>query len=204
MRGSFNRRTATKVVNGSTRSKNRITPTSHRGYVIDRQQPGVGFRHVLSKRDLLAFFDIIPDWSSLSHRLERVVLCTGDEGTDGYHEFYHREGTGAIYLHAWREDLWTDLPVDYFEAHRTHFEKLGVAFDRDEECYTCRFSEAQARAFVLLHIFMHELGHHHDHTHKKHRRTSRGEDYAERFANRYFDQLFPAYVEVFGNPAEGS
>src|SRR5262245_8650110 len=129
MHRSFNRRTATKVVNGTTRSKNRVTPTTHRGYVIDRKQPGTGFRHVVSKRDLLAFFDLIPDWPSLSHRLERVVLARGNEDDDGYHIFYHREGTGAIFLHAWPEDLWKELPVDYFEAHRTYFEKLGVSFE---------------------------------------------------------------------------
>ena len=201
MRASFNRRTATKVVNGATRNKNRVTPTTHRGYVIDRQQPGAGYRHVVSKRDLQAFFDLIPDWPSLSHRLERVVLTPGEEDADGYHEFYHREGTGAVFLHAWPEDLWTELPAKYFEAHRAHFERLGVSFDPGDNIYTCRFSEDQARAFVLLHVFMHELGHHWDHTHKRHRRTSRGEDYAEAFANRYFDELFPAYVRVFGNPA---
>jgi len=200
MHASFNRRTATKVVNGSTRSKNRVTPTTHRGYVIDRRQPGPGYRHVVSKRDLLSFFEIIPDWPSLSHRLERVVLSPGDENADGCHEFYHREKTGAIYLHAWPEDLWRQLPASYFEAHQTHFERLRVSFDPGEEFYTCRFNEAQARAFALLHVFMHELGHHWDHTQKKHRRSSRGEDYAERFANRYFDELFPAYVRVFGQP----
>jgi hypothetical protein len=206
MRGSFNRRTATKVINGSTRGKNRITPTSHRGYVIDRRQPGKGYRHVVSKRDLQSFFDIIPEWESLSHRLERVVLSAGSDDSDGYHDFYHREETGAIFLHAWAEELWKELPLEYVETHQEIFQRLGVSFDPDpkREVAMCRFTEPQARAYVLLHVFMHELGHHWDHTHKKHRRTSRGEDFAEQFSNQYFDLLYPAYVRAFGDPTIGS
>jgi len=59
MRVSFNRRTATKVVDGQTRGKNRRVPTTHRGYVIDRQSPGKGYRHVVTKRDLQDFLDTV-------------------------------------------------------------------------------------------------------------------------------------------------
>src|SRR4051794_22352039 len=98
---SSNRRTATKVVDGQTRRKNRHVPTAHQGYVIDRESPGKGYRHVLTKRDLQSFLDLVPDWPALSHRLERIVLAVGSSSDDGYHEFYHREETGAIFLHAW-------------------------------------------------------------------------------------------------------
>ena len=74
------------------------------------------------------------------------------------------------------------------------------SYDRSEEWVTCRFTEAQARAFMLLHIFMHELGHHFDHIHQKHLGSSKGEDYAERFATSRFEQLLPIYIRVFGNP----
>ena len=117
------------------------------------------------------------------------------------YQFFHREETGAIYLSAWREDLWVDLDAPYFDYHERIFEKLGVSHDRGDDCVTCRFTEAQARAFMLLHIFMHELGHHYDRSNQKHFGSSKGEDYAERFANSRFDQLFPAYVRVFGHPA---
>ena len=202
MCASYNRRTATKIVDGETRRKNRHVPTTHRGYVIDRESPGKGYRHVLSKRDLQAFLDLIPDWSNLSHRLERIVLAVGSIH-DGYHEFYHREETGAIFLHAWDEDLWAQLPRTYFEEHRHLFQRFGVSCDLRDDHVVCRFTEQQARAFVLLHVFMHELGHHWDRTHQKHRHSKRGEDYAERFADRYLEQLFPAYVRIFGHPANG-
>jgi hypothetical protein len=203
MRTSYSRRTATKVVDGRTRPKNRRIPTAHRGYVIDREAPGEGYRHVLTKRDLQAFLDLIPDWSALSHRLERIVLGRGSID-DGCHVFYYREETGAIFLNAWDENLWMDLSAPYFEAHRELFQRLGVSCDPDDYPIACRFTEQQARAFLLLHVFMHELGHHWDRTHQKHRDSKRGEDFAERFANRHFEQLFPAYVRVFGDPATGT
>lgn len=199
--GTFNRRTATRVKDGRVQRKNRHRPTAHEGYVLDRESPGRGFRHVVTKRDVQAFIDLIPDWERFSERLERIVLASPSEGTDGHYEFFHREETGAIYLHAWQEDLWTELRVYYFNYHKDIFDRLGVSFERKEDCVTCRFTEAQARAFMLLHIFMHELGHHYDRIHQKHLSSSKGEDYAERFATSRFDLLFPGYVRVFGHPS---
>jgi len=197
----FNRRTATKVKDGRVQRKNRHRPTGHDGYVLHRESPGRGFHHVVSKRDVQAFIDIILDWDRLSERLERIVLAARSDACDGAHEFYHREETGAIFLSAWRDDLWTELTVPYFDSHEQIFETFGVSYDRQKDCVTCRFTEAQARAFMLLHIFMHELGHHYDRIHQKHRDSSKGEDYAERFATSRFEQLFPAYVRAFGHPS---
>ena len=89
----------------------------------------------------------------------------------------------------------------YFDAHADIFGRLGVSNEGKENGVMCRFTEEQARAYVLLHFFMHELGHHHDGMNQKHRDGTKGEDYAERFANSRFDQLFQAYVRVFGHPA---
>jgi hypothetical protein len=203
MPAAFNRRTATKVKDGRVQRKNRHRPTGHDGYVLDRESPGRGFRHVVSKRDVQAFIDIIPEWHRLSERLERIVLASPSDGCDGLYQFYHREETGAIFLHAWRDDLWTDLSTTYFDSHQHIFERFGVSYDRMKDHVTCRFTEAQARAFMLVHVFMHELGHHYDRIHQKHIGSSKGEHYAERFANSRFDQLFPVYVRVFGCPGSG-
>jgi len=203
MNATFNSRTATRVKDGRVQRKNRHRPTGHDGYVLDRESPGRGFRHVVTKRDVQAFIDIVPEWDRFSERLERIVLAAPADDCDGAYEFFHREETGAIYLHAWREDLWTNLTVSYFDYHQHIFDRFCVSFDRQEDCVTCRFTEAQARAFMLLHIFMHELGHHYHRTNQKHLGSNKGEDYAERFATSRFQQLFPAYVRVFGHPGRG-
>jgi hypothetical protein len=200
----FNRRTATRVKDGRVQRKNRHRPTGHEGCILDRESPGRGFRHVVTKRDLQAFIDIVPDWQRFSERLERIVLASHSDGCDGAYEFYHREETGTIFLHAWNEDLWVDLTAPYFNTHHEIFERLCVSYDQLEGRVACRFTEAQARAFMLLHIFMHELGHHYDRIHQKHLGSSKGEDYAERFATSRFEQLFPAYVRVFGHPGRAT
>ena len=169
MQRSVNSRTATRIKNGRVQPKNRNRPTGHEGYVIDRQSPGRGCRHVVTKKDLLALIDLIPEWPRYSVRLERIVLAPRDESADGYHAFYHEEETGAIYLNAWPEDLWVTLVPIYFEAHKEILDKLGVTTTPSENGTTCHFTEAQARAFTLLHVFMHELGHHFDRIHQKHR-----------------------------------
>jgi hypothetical protein len=117
---------------------------------------------VVSKRDVQTFIEAIPDFHRLCQRLERIVLACRNSADDGVYEFYHREETGAIFLNAWPEDLWIDLNTWYFETHKETFLRLGVSHDRAEKTVLCRFTEAQARAFTLLHVFMHELGHHYD------------------------------------------
>lgn len=204
MRTSFNRRTATKVKDGRVQRKNRHRPTGLLGYVLHRESPGRGFRHVVSKRDIQTFIDVIPDSHRLCERLERIVLACPSSEEDGAYEFYHREETGAIFLNAWPDDLWIELRAAYFDAHEQIFTRLGISFDRAEKTVFCRFTEAQARAFSLLHVFVHELGHHHDRLHQKHRHSTRGEDYAERFATNRFEQLYPAYVRAFGDPKRGA
>ncbi len=200
MHPTFNRRTATKVKDGRVQRKNRQRPTGHDGHVLDRESPGRGFRHVVTKRDVQTFIDLVPDWHRLSERLERIVLASGSED-DGLYLFYNREETGAIFLHAWADDLWREIATPYFDAHQEIFERLGVSFVRGEDSVMCRFTEAQARAFMLLHVFMHELGHHQDRIHQKHFGSTKGEEYAERFATHRFNQLFPTYVRIFGHPS---
>ncbi|HUS34166.1 MAG TPA: hypothetical protein VM680_02320 [Verrucomicrobiae bacterium] len=201
MRGSFNRRTATKVKDGRVQRKNRRPFTTHQQLVIDRESPGRLRRHVVTKRDILAFIDLIPDWERLSVRLERIVLTSDDSGLDGYHDFYHREETGGIFLNAWDEELWASVSEKDFLDHEQVFLRLGVAYDRRKGEVLCQFTEAQARAFTLLHVFMHELGHHFDRVNQKHRDGWRGEEYAERFALERFDGMYSEYVRVFGDPA---
>lgn len=204
MKTAFTSRTATRIKDGRVQPKNRNRPTGHDGCVIDRRSPGRGCRHVVTKSDLQAFIGIIPEWPRFSERLERIVLAARDESADGFHEFYHQDETGAITLNAWSDDLWIELTPAYFADHKSLFGQLGVTVSPGKLGTICHFTEAQARAFMLLHVFMHELGHHFDRIHQKHRRTTKGEDYAEQFANSRFEVLFPRYISVFGDPSNGA
>ena len=197
----FHRRTATKVRNGKVQHKNRHQLTATLKLTISRQSPRPGFRHVLAKKDVQEFIDLIPDWPKLSDSLEGVVLSGGDEGADGSYQSFHHERTGLIHLEAWPEDLWIYLLEDYFRNHIAIFERLGVSHDFDEKWVFCRFTSAQAKAFMLLHVFLHELGHHVDRTTTRSRREpKRGEDFAEQFAMKRFDAMFQAYCRRFGKP----
>ncbi len=200
MRTAFTSRTATKVKNGRVQPKNRNRPTSHSGCVIDRESPGRGFQHVVTKADVQAFLDIIPEWNRYSERLERIVLAAPARNCDGMYEFFHREESGVIYLHAWAQDLWVEMVPSYFQAHRHIFDLLGIRYDAGAEQACCYFSRAQARAYTLLHVFLHELGHHFDRIHQKHLGATKGEDYAEHFANSRLEMLMPRYVQIFGTP----
>jgi hypothetical protein len=147
MRASFNRRTATKVKDGRVQRKNRHRPTGHDGYVLHRESPGRGFRHVVTKRDVQAFIDIIPEWHRFAERLEHIVLVTGNHDWYGLYRFYHREETGAIFLHAWADDLWMEIDTPWFEDHATIFESCGEGIR-----YVPLHGSAGSRFHALAHL----------------------------------------------------
>ena len=70
--------------------------------------------------------------------------------------------------------------------------------DAIENGYLCKFTEAQARAYQLLHILLHELGHHDRITTKSQKRASRGEPYAEAYALTYEAKIWDVYQRRFG------
>lgn len=196
------RKVTPKVKDGVVQKKQRRQLTATLGYASVRQPPGKGFRHILGQRDIRDFTDIIPDWNDLAVGLESIVLSAGVGGRDGYYHVYAREKTGSIEIHAWEVDLWTSYSVKHFEAHRFVFDRIGVAYDRlDEEWVECRYTESQARAYLLLHVFLHELGHHLDRMQTKQRAAGRrGEELAERYALESFEKIWPRYVAIFGDP----
>lgn len=195
------RKVAPRVKDGLVQKKDRHQFTASLGYVLYRESPNRGHRHVVSKRDLRQFTDLIPDWSTLSHGLEAIRLSSGDDGTDGFYRFYNRENTGTIALSALPSDLWVNLNEQYFGEHRHIFDRIGVSYDKSEDGWICRFTASKAKAFMLLHVFVHELGHHVDRMSTKNKRsTPKGEDFAERFANDMLEELWPRYVQIFGKP----
>lgn len=193
------RKSAPEVKGGQVQKKNNwaLTPNyySHaqRELVIDRKRPGAGYRHLLKKRDILDFIAILPDWADLSVGLNGIVLAPGEYSLCGWHE------PGVVHICAWEEDLWIDYRWDFYEDHKALFDRLGVPAEPIKNGYLCKFTEATARAYQLLHILLHELGHHHDRmTTKSQVKASRGESYAEKYALRHEAQIWSRYLEQFG------
>ncbi|MBI3849266.1 MAG: hypothetical protein HY298_03090 [Verrucomicrobia bacterium] len=192
------RKTTPKVRDGRVQKKNRtqLSGDYYLGnlteFVVDRQRPGEGYRHVLMKRDVEAFISILPDWNELSVGLHAIVLSPGESNLMGWHR------PGVVGICAWERDLWIDCNDSFFKEHEDIITRLGVPSEQKGNIFLCKFSEASARAFQLLHILLHELGHHHDRmTTKSKIQSSRGESFAEMYARRYGDQIFGRYTEMF-------
>ena len=184
-RPNYRRKTTPKVKSGKVQKKDRHQYTAQYGYFIDRQSPFKGCRHVVSKREVKQFIDIIPNWNQLCKGIELILLSSGAQTYDGLYEYFYREKTGIIELAAWEKDLWKTVCDDYFVEHRHVFDLLGVAYERHKKGWECRFTDEQARAFMLLHVFVHELGHHLDRLESKNQAsTPGGELFAEEYANK--------------------
>lgn len=221
MRPTYNRKTSPKVIGGHVQRKNNHTKTARRGYVLDRERPSRGYVHVLSKKDIHNFVEIIPDWATISDGIETIFLAREDDYTDAYYRHYQNDGTGVISLCAWPKSLWIEHSDQYYQQHSWIFKVLGVHVERtvternveaqvstDESeippalvdtIWTCYFTERQAKAYMLMHVFLHELGHHVDKLRsKKHDIMVGGERFAENYANRRFHELWPSYINQFG------
>jgi hypothetical protein len=187
------------VVDGIVQFKNRRAPTPdyyntpQTVPVIDRERPGLGYRHVLKKRDVIDFISILPDWDELSKGLNVIVLATAEEDADGWHD------PGIVAVCAWERELWREMDAEYYQEHTDTLERLGVPCEKTTTGSLCKFTEATTKAFQLLHILLHELGHHHDRmTTRSKREASRGEGYAERYARQYEKLIWDRYLELFG------
>lgn len=194
----YHRLTSPKVINGTVQKKNRheLTPTywntPQKMPVIDKERPGRGYRHLLNRKHILQFIEIIPEWDKLSEGLDAILLARGNYRVDGWY------GRGVIGVCAWERDLWREAPDAYFQAHEECFSRLGVESERQGKYHVCQFTEKTARAYLLLHIFLHELGHHHDRmTTKRQTRTGRGESYAEHWAFKHEKTVWDAYLKRF-------
>lgn len=200
------RKSAPKVRDGKVQRKNRTALTPHYSItpqnrpVIDRRPPGAGYRHLITVKQLNEFIDLLPDWKKLSIGLNALVLAPGSLRAMGWHR------QSIVALCAWERAIEREWDTDFVESHRRILDLLGVPCEAvlddkgDALDYRiCRFTEASARGFQLMHVLLHELGHHHDRmTTRSKRWPSRGESYAEEYANKYAEQIFDRYVKTFG------
>jgi hypothetical protein len=94
---------------------------------------------------------------------------------------------------------WNDAEPRFVADHMPELQRLGVEIDPCAGVVEVRWTEAQARAFQLLHVLPHELGHHHDRiTTATLARSARGEPYAEAYARRVMNEVFDTYCQLFG------
>jgi hypothetical protein len=196
------RKSTPRVKGGRVQKKNNwsltgdyyITPQAYP--VVDRLDPGPGYRHLLYRKDIYAFIDLLPEWQELSVGLNAVILAPGSWGDDGSYEV--PTGGGIVTITAWPRALWQEVDTHYALDHRDVLDRLGVDAESQKGCVLLKWTESQARAYQLLHIFLHELGHHHDRmTTKRQANTSRGEPYAEAYARRHEGLIWDRYLAAF-------
>ena len=153
--------------------------------------PQKGYRHLLKRRDLERFIQLIPGWDELSEGLRWIVLSNDTECMG-----YYRSRELAVC--AWPSSLWEeDLGKDWYWKHADMLERLGVAVWKDGYRWVAEWTEDQARAFQLMHVFLHELGHHRDRMTNRGKRVARGEPYAERFALELEQLMWDDFTRVF-------
>jgi hypothetical protein len=186
----MHRRQAPKVRDGRVQKKNNWAPTPAPNEIrLERRDPAWGGRHLITIAQLREFIALLPMWDEVADGLEAIVLDDADDCMGWC-------WSGVVAVCDWEAGLWwDDADPAWMDEHRELLERLEVEIAGPE----VRWTEAQARAFQLLHILPHELGHHHDRiTTRTRRYAARGEPYAEAYALKVLDDVWPAYITRFG------
>ena len=197
-----NRRQTPGVKGGRVQKKNNWHLSAHYsqvpglGFVIDRERPGKGYRHLLLQSHVERFVALVPDWAELSIGLDAIVLAEGDQDCHGWHD------EGVIGVCAWPRGLTETVTHRYAADHRQILEQLDVPVRRAGSETRIEWTEETVRAFQLVHVLLHELGHHHDRmTTRSKREAARGESYPETYAHDPGAQIWAGYVAEFGLPS---
>src|ERR1700754_4133695 len=119
------------------------------------------------------YLRLLPEWDRVAVGLRAVVFSAATD-CDGWYS------SGVVGLCNWPRELWHPAPLEFVDEHADLLERLGVELgDAQDDERELRWTEEQARAYLLLHVFPHELGHHHDRmTTARKASTARGEPYA--------------------------
>ena len=190
------------IRNGHTRRKNNWAHSPSL-YVnppptleIHRRPPGNGYRHLLLKRDIERFVNLIPNWNDVSGGLTAIILDHGSLSRDGWH---HR---GVIGICAWSTNMREEVNSVWYRGHRDFLERIEARVEGEApDDVTVHWTSWTARAYQLCHVFLHELGHHRDRmTTRSRRRCARGEGFAEKYAWEFEPQVWERYLEEFGLP----
>lgn len=199
----FHRKTAPGVRDGRTLRKNNwaLSPSLYRDpqsqLVIDRRRPGDGYRHLLLKRDVERFVQLIPNWNELSRGLDLISLDCGRPGCDGWYD------RGAIGICAWPIEMSYPIKLSWYAEHREFLNRIGVRVEDNGPRHdvVIHWTPDTARAYQICHVFLHELGHHRDRmSTRSRRRCARGEPFAEDYAFDLEPLVLDRYFEEFGLP----
>jgi hypothetical protein len=164
---------------------------------IDRRRPGDGYRHLLLKRDVERFLELLPHWEDVSRDLDVIVLDRGSRRCDGWYD------RGVLAICAWPTNMVDERVPGWFAHHRELLNRLGVRVeDNDRGLPVAHWTPDTARAYQLCHVFLHELGHHIDRmcTRSQRDNSPRGEDWADQYAWAYELMVLERYFEEFGLP----
>jgi hypothetical protein len=160
---------------------------------LDRKDPGVGYRHVVTVPQLRKFIGLLPDWDEIALGLDAIVLDNGRDDAMGWYS------EGVVSVSAWpaHSGFWFESDAEWTDENRELLSLLDVEIDHQRGRVGLLWTEAQARAFTLLDVLPHELGHHRDMMTTRTRRVSRGEPFADAYAREVLEQVWPAYSRHF-------
>lgn len=150
-----------------------------RAYKFVVQQPGEGFRHVLTPDEIRARLAQLP--AKFLEKLEVIQLCRMTRKKASFPCYGMQWGT-TLYLYPIEESLVEEYTAPPSNAQRIEAKMYGAEWHCDRGTWRLRWEEATIKDFYLNNILIHELGHILD---DRNGRAVDRERYAEWFAVEY-------------------
>lgn len=205
MRNKSNRKTTPKVRDGQVQKKDRHQWTEFQdlldsdAFSTIKMKPEDGYMHVVDRKSVLDFVELIPGWSEMSKGLSALVL--GSDGCSSQTDInYSPKSYNSIWLSPFPKDMTLYWSAGFASEHRSIAESLGVELKWLEsgEAVT-EWTKPQAQAWQLLHLFLYDLYCHNECT------TQENDDYhhqhklAEEYSIKTAQLIISDYERVVGS-----
>jgi hypothetical protein len=125
-------------------------------------KPEPGFRHVIRRKNAMAFAALIPEWKAMSEGLSAMVLQP--EGCSEQTDInYAPRSYNSIWMPPFPCDMVLRWSPTFAEEHESVMHQLGVQVVKatDDEVVTS-WTTRQAEAWQLTHLFLYDLYCHHE------------------------------------------
>ncbi len=129
---------------------------NQRGYQVIVQDPGPGFRHVVTAKEIIARLALLPDWMVEPLQVVQLSRMTRKKCTA---PCYGMQWGPAVYLYPLEESLIETFPKPPSPAQRVEASMFGARWRQAGSVWHLHWSEPAIKDFYLNNVLIHELGH---------------------------------------------
>jgi hypothetical protein len=204
MRSRAGRKTTPKVRHGQVQKKDRHQWTEFQelldntAFSTIKMKPEDSYVHVVDRRRVLDFVELIPNWRDMSKGLSALVL--GYDGCSHQTDInYSPKAYNSIWLSPFPKDMTLYWSRSFAIEHKSITEFLGIdLIETGEDEIMTVWTKPQAQAWQLLHLFLYDLFCHNECTSQSRDNYHHQHKLAEEYAIKTAQLIVSDYERTIG------